>query len=232
MNGTVTSPRSVNGSLARLRNAISGCDRIGVDALRGLTREAGSFGAIGIANAIVDMVLFTGLHAGMGVGPLSAKIVSGLLTTIVSYYANRRWTWPHRPGADAQRRQLIQFTGISAVGLLIAEACLGVSHYLLGLHSLAADNLSANVIGLGLGFGWRFYASRRWVFTCDEAAATVPMNTHRAAAPIPPVRSWPRPAAQQDELSMTAPIDVSLYDLFAAEDAARRDHHCDTWRVA
>jgi putative flippase GtrA len=135
--------------------------------LTGIFREARSFGMIGAANAVVDIALFTVLHT-VGVGPMSAKVVSGLVTIVISYYANRRWTWPHRPGRDDQRRQLLQFAAISGAGLALAEGCLAVSHYLLHLHGVLADNLSANVVGLALGMLWRFYASRRWVFTSAE----------------------------------------------------------------
>lgn len=150
----------------------------GLPGLRGLIREVGTFGLIGLLNAVADILLFTFLHAGAGVGPLSAKVVSGLITIAASYYANRRWTWPHRPGEAQQRRQLMQFAAICGAGLLLAEACLGLSHYVLELHSLLADNLSANVIGLGLGTAWRFYASRRWVFTATpNGACAEHMNT-------------------------------------------------------
>ncbi|MDP2014193.1 MAG: GtrA family protein, partial [Actinomycetota bacterium] len=46
----------------------------------------------------------------------------------------------------------------------IAIGCLYISHYVLGLTSALADNLSANVIGLGLGTLFRFWSYRKWVF--------------------------------------------------------------------
>lgn len=149
--------------------------------LTGLIREARSFGLIGAANAVVDVALFTALHT-VGVGPMSAKVVSGLITIVISYYANRRWTWPHRPGRDHQRRQLLQFAAISGAGLALAEGCLAVSHYVLHLHGVLADNLSANVVGLALGMIWRFYASRRWVFTDAEPASSEPAGAAFAGA--------------------------------------------------
>jgi len=53
---------------------------------------------------------------------------------------------------------------VSVGGLLISLLCLWVSHYLLGLTSLIADNISTNIIGLGLGTSFRFIMYRYWVY--------------------------------------------------------------------
>ena len=44
-------------------------------------------------------------------------------------------------------------------------ACLAISHYALGFTSPLADNIAANVVGLGLATAFRFWSYRRWVFT-------------------------------------------------------------------
>jgi putative flippase GtrA len=48
--------------------------------------------------------------------------------------------------------------------MLIGLACLAVSHYVLGLTSPLADNVSSNVVGLALGTTFRFTLYRAWVF--------------------------------------------------------------------
>jgi putative flippase GtrA len=48
--------------------------------------------------------------------------------------------------------------------MLISVGVLWVSHYVLGFTSPLADNISANVVGLGLGTLFRFWSYRRWVF--------------------------------------------------------------------
>ena len=53
---------------------------------------------------------------------------------------------------------------VNAIGMGIALACLAVCHYVLGLTSPLADNVSANGVGLLLGSGFRFWAYRRFVF--------------------------------------------------------------------
>jgi putative flippase GtrA len=134
----------------------------------GALAEFGAFGVIGGLNAVLEVLLFTALNAGAHLGPMTSKLLSFVVTAVLSYYLNRTWTWRHRRGTGGAR-DLAQFVAISAGGLLLAEACLATSHYLLGLHSLLADNASANVIGLALGTAWRFWAARRWIFTAADA---------------------------------------------------------------
>ena len=62
---------------------------------------------------------------------------------------------------------------LNGVGLLIALACLAISHYVLDLTSPLADNVAANVIGLGLGAAFRFWSYRRWVFPALREAEQV-----------------------------------------------------------
>ncbi|HEY0374022.1 MAG TPA: GtrA family protein, partial [Amnibacterium sp.] len=46
----------------------------------------------------------------------------------------------------------------------VGLGCLWVSHYLLGMDSPLADNVSANVVGLLLGSVVRFALYRHWVY--------------------------------------------------------------------
>ena len=62
------------------------------------------------------------------------------------------------------RREYVLFFVLNGVGLLIALGCLWFSHYALGLTSRLADNISANVVGIGLGTLFRFWSYRKWVF--------------------------------------------------------------------
>jgi putative flippase GtrA len=62
---------------------------------------------------------------------------------------------------------------LNGVGLLISLACLAISHYALGFTSTLADNIAANVIGLGLGTAFRFWSYRRWVFPAIKDGETV-----------------------------------------------------------
>lgn len=143
-----------------------------VERLRGaldvLVREVVKFGVVGAVAYLVDVGLFNLLrYGGEGVledRPLTAKAVSVTVATCVAWAGNRLWTFRHRR-TDRPGRELVQFAVINVVGMGIALACLGVSHYLLDLTSPLADNVSANGVGLVLGTLFRFYAYRTYVFT-------------------------------------------------------------------
>jgi hypothetical protein len=53
---------------------------------------------------------------------------------------------------------------INLASMVIPLGCLSFSRYVLGLSDPFADNISANVIGLGLGTMARFWALRRFIF--------------------------------------------------------------------
>lgn len=134
-------------------------------------REAAKFGAVGLMALVIDVGIFNILmYAGGGVlndRPLTAKVVSVVIATTFSYFANRFWTFKHR-GRTSYAREYVLFFVLNAVGMGIALACLWFSHYALGFTNAIADNLSANVIGLALGTIFRFWSYRKWVFPNAE----------------------------------------------------------------
>ncbi|MDQ1665666.1 MAG: dolichol-phosphate mannosyltransferase [Actinomycetota bacterium] len=136
----------------------------------GLLRRVGAFALVGLVCLVIDVALFNALLPWGK--PLTAKFVAATVAVFVSYVLNARWTWPQRTSAS-RSRQLALFAAVSGVGIGVAELCLLVSHYGLGLDSALADNVSANVFGLALGMLWRFVAYERWVFP-------------RAGAPVQP----------------------------------------------
>lgn len=127
------------------------------------------FGVVGLMGYFIDVSLFNALRLGVlgdehfFQGPIGAKIVSVTVATIATWFGNRYWTF-----REHRRRnfllELLEFAAVAVGGLLIALACLGVSHYLLGLQTLLADNISTNVVGLFLGTAFRFVLYRYWVY--------------------------------------------------------------------
>ena len=53
---------------------------------------------------------------------------------------------------------------INGITLTFGVICLAISRYVLNLDSALADNISANVIGVGLGTIFRFWSYRTIVF--------------------------------------------------------------------
>ncbi len=127
--------------------------------------EVAKFGVVGLTALVVDIGLFNFLlYFGPLEGkPLTAKVVSVACATTVAYFGNRFWTFKHR-GRTSFTREYLLFFGLNAVAMLIAVGCLWVSHYVLGFTSPLADNIAANVIGLGMGTLFRFWSYRKFVF--------------------------------------------------------------------
>lgn len=133
------------------------------------------FGLVGLVGLVVDLSVFNLLRFTMlspevlDQGPLLAKTISVAVAIVVNWLGNRYWTFraERRPHV---LREGLEFAAVSIGGMAIALGCLWVSHYLLGFTSALADNVSANVIGLGLGTAFRFWLYRTWVF--PEAGAS------------------------------------------------------------
>lgn len=134
-----------------------------------LIRYALKFGVIGFAGFMIDVVIFNLLRIGVFgsdhffQGPIGAKIVSVTLATLATWFGNRYWTFREHRRQNFML-ELLEFAAIAVVGMGISLLCLWVSHYLLGFDNLLADNISTNVIGLGLATAFRFLMYRFWVY--------------------------------------------------------------------
>lgn len=169
-----------------------------LDRLRALAHEAAKFGIVGAVGFIVDVGLFNLLRYAGEPGvlehkPLTAKAISVAAATVVTYVGNRHWTWRDRV-RGARHREAILFFTFSALGMAIALACLGISHYALGLHSAIADNISANLVGLVLGMVFRFWSYRTFVFTAADAERpAAPQSVEVGPVEVGPVEVGPTP---------------------------------------
>ena len=142
-----------------------------------LVREMLKFGAVGVVAFVIDLggynLLVFGPHLigmlgeGQDAGafhdkPLTARIISASAGTFVAWLGNRLWTFGHRRQRPAAH-EISLFVAVNLAAMAIAVACLSVSRYVLGLHSPLADNM-ANIVGIGLGALFRFWAYREFVF--------------------------------------------------------------------
>lgn len=134
-------------------------------------RELAKFGSVGAVAYVVDLGLFNLLSFGpgevLGHKPLTAKVVSVAVATLVAWVGNRYWTFSARR-TSTRGRELAAFVVVNVGGMLIAVGCLAISTYVLGLTSPLAKNVSANVVGLALGTAFRYVAYRHLVFTGDR----------------------------------------------------------------
>ena len=136
-------------------------------------RELLSFGLIGAIAFVIDVGTFNLLVHSQLIGgntpplathPVTGKIISSVLATLFAYFGNRNITW-RGLSRHSIHREVALFFVFNVIAMGIAGIALAISRYVLGLDSLIADNISANVVGVGLGTLFRFWSYRKWVFT-------------------------------------------------------------------
>jgi putative flippase GtrA len=132
-----------------------------------LRHELGKFFSVGALAYVVGVGGFNILvhleSAPLASKPLTASIISGIVSIFVAYLGNRHWTWRDRARSGA-RREMSLFFIINGIALIFNVVCLAISRYVLGFESALADNIAANVIGVGLGTLFRFWSYRTIVF--------------------------------------------------------------------
>ncbi|GAA1147552.1 GtrA family protein [Nocardioides aquiterrae] len=144
-------------------------------ALRRILGEVVRFLLVGGLATAVSFVGFNMLVHGLFLGggaPLArqavpAFVLVNVVAGCVAYAGMRAWAFRDREVSDPATG-LVRFFGLGALTMAIPVVCLWASRHVLGLTSPLADNLAANVIGLGLGAAARFWVFRRYVF--DEVS--------------------------------------------------------------
>lgn len=149
-----------------------------------LVGQLASFGFIGGIAFVVDLAVYNVLRASvLQESPIWSKVASVAVATIVAWLGNRYLTFRRERSPHAVREGVL-FAIVNVVGLLIAAACLFVSHYMLGFTSQLADNISGNGIGLVLGTAFRFAAYRWLVFSPRARTLRLPRSARRPALDI------------------------------------------------
>ena len=168
-----------------------------------LAREAAKFGVVGAVAFVTDFGVFNLLSfagpGGEGVlhhKPLTANGIAIVVSVVVAWLGNRYWTFRHRRRASAPR-ELLMFALMNGAGLLISAACLAFTYYVLGLRGPVASNVSAKVVGVGLGTLFRWWAYRRFVFV--EELREEGWDAHGAA---------PGPRRGEERTGSSAPAQV------------------------
>jgi putative flippase GtrA len=131
--------------------------------------------------------------------PLAAKAISVTLATVFTYLGSRFWTFREREN-QAVHREAVLFFVLNVVGLLIAEAVIGLVSYVMGLRGPLAYN-AASFVGTGFGTIFRFYAYRKWVFLAPESAPE--------PAPLPNAPAFPDFPPWELDPAFLAPAEVA-----------------------
>lgn len=158
-----------------------------LDGLRRHSLRLTKYGLVGIAGFVVDvggfnLLRFAGGHGPLYDMPLAAKAISTAMGVVVAWLGHRYWTFRENR-RFAVHREFVGFVVVSLIGLGISLVPLAISHHALGLRSALADNISANIIGLGLATAFRYWAMHTRVFTevRPTPAETSPLLTAGAA---------------------------------------------------
>jgi putative flippase GtrA len=129
-----------------------------------LLKELAAFGVIGALAFVIDIGLFTWLQPH---GALKAKAVSTVVSTTFAYFGNRQWSFSHRARTGIAR-ETVFFFGINLVTLVFSELLIALFVY--GF-DYAHDSLAVsavNVVSIGIGTLFRFWAYKRFVFLHPE----------------------------------------------------------------
>lgn len=139
--------------------------------VRAIARRLGSFSAVGAVAFVVDVGLFNVLSStALQDDPILAKTISVVVATAISWLGSRYITF-RKLRTRSIRSESLLFALTNLVGLLISTGCLYVSHYVLGFQSQFADNISGNIVGIGLGNIFRYFAYRYVVFNGPSSYA-------------------------------------------------------------
>jgi putative flippase GtrA len=150
-----------------------------------LIKELGAFGVVGAACFVLDVGLFQLLYAHVGVGAVTSKLLSTLVSMTVAYVAHRQWSFSHRARTGVRREYLV-FALVNGATLLLSLAVVALVRYPLGQESALVLQL-ANVGSIAAGTAIRFLSYRRWVFVAHDhpaavaAAERTSSRLHRAA---------------------------------------------------
>lgn len=169
-------PRVDGGSLHPVKSRLALPPKV-----RHLLAEVIRFLLVGGLATVVSFVGFNMLVHGLFLrtAPLSEHpVLTFVLVNVaagcVAYVGMRTWAFRERDVRDPMTG-LLRFFGLGALTMAIPVVFLWISRHLLGLDSALADNLAANVLGLGVGTAVRYWVFRRFVF--DQVAAPAPSSS-------------------------------------------------------
>jgi putative flippase GtrA len=134
--------------------------------------ELVKFAVVGGTAFVIDTAIFVGLKSTILENkPVTAKVISALVATIVSYVLNREWSFRTRGGRVRHHEALLFFL-VSGLGIIVTSMPLWVSRYVLDLQTPnlsragqeIADFVSAQIIGTLLAMAFRWWSFRKFVF--------------------------------------------------------------------
>ncbi|MGA9869656.1 MAG: GtrA family protein [Rhodococcus sp. (in: high G+C Gram-positive bacteria)] len=130
------------------------------------------FAIVGGTTMVFDLAIFYSLSLTvLEQKPTVAKIISGVMATILSYILNREWAFKNRGGRERHHEALLFFS-ISGVGVIIAAAPLFIANNVFDIRDghasltmlVIVDFVLNYIIGNLMQMAFRFWALRKFAF--------------------------------------------------------------------
>ena len=125
-----------------------------------LLKELAAFGVVGALAFVIDIGLFTWLA---GHGALKAKVISTIVSTTFAYFGNRHLSFSHRARTSIGRETSF-FFGINLITLRSRELVIALFVYGFGYGHASTMIFVVNIVTIGIGTMFRFWAYKRFVF--------------------------------------------------------------------
>lgn len=128
--------------------------------MRKLIEQFLKFGVVGTIAFCIDYGVLMLLSQVFGVDPVLSAAVSFCVSVVFNYMASMRYVFTHR--ADMSRsREFAVFIVLSAVGLVINEACMAAGVAVLGTSALMVT--VTKLFATAVVMVWNFFSRKKWL---------------------------------------------------------------------
>ncbi len=118
------------------------------------------FGVVGVIAFVIDYGVLMLLSQVFGMDPVLAAGISFCVSVIFNYLASMRYVFTHRE--DLSRgREFVIFIVLSAIGLVINEACMAAGVALLGTSALMVT--VTKLFATAVVMVWNFVSRKKWL---------------------------------------------------------------------
>jgi putative flippase GtrA len=127
--------------------------------LQQLSAQSVRFLLAGACGAVTDLSLFALLNRAAGMPALAANLISRPCGGIVSFTANKFWTFRSQRQRHPLGRQFARYGAIWITCFACSQLLLGLYHHVLGLEATLAKIAAESTLGI-----FSFLAQKFWTF--------------------------------------------------------------------
>lgn len=128
--------------------------------MRKLIEQFLKFGVVGTIAFCIDYGVLMLLAQAFGVDPVLSAAVSFCVSVIFNYLASMRYVFTHREDMS-RSREFVVFIVLSAVGLVINEACMAAGVAVLGTSALMVT--VTKLFATAVVMVWNFFSRKKWL---------------------------------------------------------------------